>query len=302
MKTDPTPPFGRLLAILLATAFFTGGCQTAGVGVGVNRLREAQDAFNVAAALENRTQLVSTLGIPGADESLGTQLSQSPGEALISASQVRAGYAAALQSLRQIDEPERAQLQRDQLLGTVLSLQALSEWKLGLHEDALRSADQAAQAGAGLFPRDAAVIAALPGLIKIDLAYATIAAMEPRAPGNIESFEAVRQRLVGKPGQVDADSAVNDLRLARQKAGPLHPVTVYLIECQLAAFRNYQVAHQRVHGLNPPPDDPAAIEASHNLHELVEFLETMNARPLAAARLSFWRDNYAIVPESRPAR
>lgn len=277
-----------VLALLIAAA----GCQS------VSHLREAQNAFNAAATTDNRIRLAPVLGNPDTQAQVSVQLS-APMDTLAAASEVRSGYAVALQSLKQIDSQERAQLEKNKLWGAALSLRALAEWKLGLYDDALRSADQAAQLKEQLFPRDAAIVAALPGLIKIDLAYATIAAMTPGAGGNRDLLATVQRRLVGVPSDPRDDSAVNDLRHARQKAGPQHPVTIYLIECQLAAFRNYQIAYQKTHGRSPANDEPAATEAGRNLHDLAEFLKAERASDLATARVNFWQNNYSIVPTPR---
>ena len=272
-----------MLALLLAA------CQS------TNRLREAQDSFNAAAALENSAQLEPLFGKPG----LEAQLQKPAQNALADLSTARSGYAAALLSLKRIAGKDLDQLKADKLWGAALALQALTEWRLGKYDDALHTADDAAsKAGDQLYPRDAAVLTALPGLIKIDLAYDRIAAMTNGSPANSNLLTEVARRLVGVPGEKD-ESAVKDLQEARKKAGPTHPVNLYLMQAQLAAFRNYQVAFKRTHDANPDSNDPAKKEAQNNLFELQDLLKKLAAGPAGDSIVSSWKDAYNIIPIQR---
>jgi len=78
---------------ILVMALVLAGCQS------TNRLREAQDSFNAAAALENSAQLEPLIGKPG----LEAQLQKPAQNALADLSTARSGYAAA-----QFDEPRIA--------------------------------------------------------------------------------------------------------------------------------------------------------------------------------------------------
>lgn len=209
------------------------GCQS------INHLREAQDSFNAAAALENKTKWA----LLPAPEMQG-KLQQPPDQALADYNAIR------------------------------------------------QYADQ-------LFPRDAAVLQALPGLIKIDLAYQKITTMHPgdqeQNRALLENF--VQPRLVGLT-ETDTNNAVSILKQARRKAGKDHPVNVYLIQSQLAAFRNYQVAYQTTYGKSPGDDDFAKKEAEFNLGDLQSLCNELNAGPAGANLVKSW-ENYNLTPRTR---
>ena len=144
-------------AVALLWCVVVAGCAE------VNRLREAQDAFSRAAELENRARFEyrsDAGGFTGAAETTAA----------------RAGYGAALLELEQLsgDSRAKASLQADGLWGTALALRALCEWRLGLHDRALASAEEAAAAGDPLGPRDRTMMAALPGLVMTDQLFAKL--------------------------------------------------------------------------------------------------------------------------------
>jgi len=241
----------------------------------VNHLRDAQVSFSQAAELENTTRL-------SADNAfLSQQLSQAPDQALADLVLVRSGYAAALHSLRQADAKR---LSKDRLLGVALTLQSLTEWRLGQHEEALATQERAEREAVDqLMPRDAAMLAALPGLVKTDLAYAEILQMGDDAAENEALLtERLGPRLVGPAG------AVADLDLARSKVAANHPLQLYLIQCQLAAFRNYQVAWQKAVQENPPLNDPAFQAAQRHLAELKALGNTTDLTAVTEPLLEFW--------------
>jgi hypothetical protein len=168
---------------------------------------------------------------------------------------------------------DAASLQKDQLLGNALTLQALCEWRLGDFNAALSTAS-AAQKNAGdqLFPRDRALLVALPGLIKTDQGYDGILARKPF--GDIEAL------LVGPKG------AVVDLQAAREVADRDHPVQVYLIQAQLAAYRNFMVAQSRLRQGTPvPPDHAARVQANAELKELQRLTQQSPGGP---ALVQYW--------------
>lgn len=284
--------FGRDLLLLGALLLGLSGCQ------GVNRLREAQDSFTAAAEIENRQQLQSFLG----DAAVLADPAQGAERALSDLSLARSGYSAALLSLQKLSERDQARLRDDHLLGTAMTLQALAEWRLGNHEAALKTARAAQETLAEqIFPRDAAILIALKGLIKIDLAFERIAAMSTDLPAatNLETLAFVQGRLVG-PASGSETTAIDDLTAARNRVGSHHPLNVYLIQAQLAAYRNYQTAYKRAHGRNLPANDPARKEAGHQLHELQVLLDELEAGNAGKNLVLSWRDKYSINPEPRP--
>src|SRR5437667_12428466 len=78
--------------------------------VSINRLREAQDAFNQAAAAENTLRFDSTQPV------------SNPSDAPAAWSLARNGYASALLSLSKLEPKDQQSLQQDGLWGTALSL------------------------------------------------------------------------------------------------------------------------------------------------------------------------------------
>lgn len=218
------------------------GCTT------VDRLREAQDAFNQGAAAENAQRLV-----PG-----------NAADTLTSLTSVRTSYATALQSLEKLSDDEKKSLRDDGLWGAALTLKALCQWRLGEYDKALATAVEARKdTPEQIYPRDQALLLALPGLIKTDQAYAKIL--------DKQSFPAIKELLVGDAG------AVSDIRKARAAVGDKHPVQIYLIQAQLAAYRNYMVAVDELQQkATVPAGDPARLAAQDNLRQLNDVLRELS--------------------------
>jgi hypothetical protein len=272
-------PAGRrlcaaLIVILVATAAATG------CGTSVNRLREAQEAFNQAATAE--TQLQFDVEIP--EGPVQGQLARN--------TTIQNGYASALLSLGKIEQQDVERLKSDKLWGNVLALKALAQWKLGLLDQARQTAAEAQQAGADqLLPRDQALLLALPGLIKVDEAFAALQRLpaEPSAAQRAAALQNV-QLLVS-----DAVSAIDKGRVA---AGAAHPVQVYLIQAELAAFRNLQFAQETL-GEGDDRALPAArrAEVQRLLKELKCQTERLKAPP---SIVSYWAGRLTLTPEAGP--
>src|SRR5688572_9268208 len=141
---------GASLALL---ALIIAGCAS------TNRLREAQDAFNQAAAAENTLRFDAKAS-----------------DAVTSLGAVRSGYASALLSLDKLENSkDESRLRNDGLWGTALTLKALTQWRLGQFDKAIATAELAKQSASDqTYPRDQAIVAALPGLVKTDQAYSKI--------------------------------------------------------------------------------------------------------------------------------
>jgi hypothetical protein len=244
--------FPRVAAVTLALVLglLAAGCQT------VSSLREAQDTFNRAAAAENT--LRSDLNRP---------LDSGGGDTLIGLGSARSGYASALLILKRITSESPDKLRNDQLLGDALTLKALCEWRLGQFSNAVATAQSAQSAAADqLFPRDRALLRALPGLIKTDQAYLKI--MDQRPLMEIE------QLLVSGSG------ALADLQAAREVVDRDHPVQVFLLQSQLAAYRNFTVAEFRLNNnATVPVDHPARMKANTQLKELDRLSKATGAGP-----------------------
>jgi hypothetical protein len=243
--------------IMLVTV--TVGCAS------VNRLREAQDSFNQAAAAENTLRFDSLNPLQGGGSDTAATWSTS-----------RNGYASALLSLEQIDNNDKNQLRADGLWGSALTLKALSQWRLGLFPKALATASEAQKnSGDQIYPRDRAVLVALPGLIKTDQAYDKILNKKPLVE--------VLDLLTGPSG-----SLVN-IQNARLTVDKDHPVQVYLIQAQLAAYRNFLVAQDRLNNhATIAADDPARKNANEQLAELNRLLQAQQPGPAAQALIIYW--------------
>lgn len=276
------PPRRRLRAafivLLLLTAAATG-C-SGGIGTSTNRLREAQESFNQAAAAENSLRF-------------DNQLQEGPVQGqLASNTAIQNGYASALLSLGKIEQQDVERLKSDKLWGNVLALKALTQWKLGLLDQARQTATEAQQAGADqLLPRDQALLLALPGLIKVDEAFAALQRLpaEPSATQRATALQNV-QLLVS-----DAVTAIDKGRVA---AGAAHPVQVYLIQAELAAFRNLQFAHQTL-GEGDDRAFPTAKRA--DAQRLLKELKCQTDRLKAPASIvSYWAERLTLTPEAGP--
>jgi tetratricopeptide (TPR) repeat protein len=258
MKTErrfSNPWFlGRPITIALLVGL-AAGCAS------INHLREAQDAFNQAAATENALRFDTK----ASDAAAG----------LIA---VRSGYASALLSLEKLeDSKEQAQLRNDGLWGTALTLKALTQWRLGQFDKAIATADQAKQnAGDQVYPRDQAVMMALPGLVKTDQAYDKIV----RSNTTLVEVEGL---LIGERG------AVTDIQRARTQTDKDHPVQVYLLQAQLAAYRNYQVALDRLKNhATVSATDPARVQANAQLKELRRLLKAQQPGKPGEDLVNYW--------------
>jgi len=244
-------PVSLVTMIMLITV--TAGCAS------VNRLREAQDSFNQAAAAENTLRFDSN-----------------PADAVANLGSVRSGYASAVLSLDKIDDYDKKQLLDDGLWGSALTLKALSQWRLGLFSKALATASEAQKnSGEQMYPRDRAVLVALPGLIKTDQAYDKILNKKP--------LEEVLALLIGPSG------AIANIQNAQLSVDKDHPVQVYLIQAQLAAYRNYMVAQDRLNNhATIAADDPARMKANEQLVELNRLLQSQQPGPAAQTLISYW--------------
>ena len=179
----------------------------------------------------------------------------------------RSGYASALLILNRITSESADKLRSDQLLGNALTLKALCEWRLSQFSQAVATARSAQSAEAEpLFPRDRALLRALPGLIKTDQAYQKIMERKPLAE--------IEQLLVS------GDGANADIQAARELVDRDHPVQIYLLQAQLAAYRNFTVAEFRLNNnATLPMDHPARAKANIQLKELDRLCKATGAGP-----------------------
>jgi len=265
------------ILLLVATTAATG---CGGIGTSTDRLREAQESFNHAAAAENSLRF-------------DDQLQEGPVQGQVASNTaIQNGYASALLSLGKIEQQDVERLKSDKLWGNVLALKALTQWKLGLLDQARQTAAEAQQAGAEqLLPRDQALLMALPGLIKVDEAFTALQRVpaDPSAAQRATALQNV-QLLVS-----DAVTAIDKGRVA---AGATHPVQVYLIQAELAALRNLQFAQQTL-GEGDDRALPAAkrADAQRLLKELKCQAEKLKAPD---SIVSYWTGKLTLTPEPGP--
>jgi hypothetical protein len=271
----PRRPLGRLLLVLLLAMTAASGC-----GTSTNRLREAQESFNQAATAENELRF-------------DVELPEGPVQDPVARNTtIQNGYASALLSLGKLEQQDVEQLKSDKLWGNVLALKALAQWKLGLLDQARQTAAEAQQAGADqLLPRDQALLAALPGLIKVDEAFTAL----QRVPA--EPSPAQRATTLGNV-QLLVSDALTAIDRGRVAGGPAHPVQLYLIQAELAALRNLQVAHERL-GEGDDRTLPAARRA--DAQRLLKQLKCQTERLKAPATIvSYWVGKLTLTPEPGP--
>lgn len=203
----------------------------------VNKLRDAQAAFNDASTAETQVQLAPY-----------TSGSVNVGDLSLRAS---AGYARTVAILKGLSAKETDQLKADKLLGNALTIEALSYWRLKDYDNAAKVA--ASIDPSSLYTRDAAMVAALPGLIENSEANADINFEDPGY-----SFKTVsgKQCLFGNGTTTTGsnrknfdlingllDDAIQKLDDASGRLTPDEPVYAYLQQAHLAAFRNKLVAY-----------------------------------------------------------
>jgi len=279
-----------ILAVLIC---LTSGCLTINT---VNHLRQAQETFNKAASIENQSRFD-----PKKETDLNANIESSEG--LTSA---QSGYAAALVILRQMTDEEKDALKKEKLMGVKLTLEGLILWRLGKYEEALDITDQVeGQAKDQIYPRDSIIINALPDLIKIDLAYMMI--REAKYSNNEEKKKVLKDVV---PLLVEMDetkakrhwSAVQHIKAVRQKLNKNHPIQSYLIQAQLAAYRNYKVAYTSISGSTHKnvPDNKYKKEASYNLKDLEVLITTIEGSETSGKLKRYWGMRCNIKPEERP--
>ncbi|MEN9677670.1 MAG: hypothetical protein RIS76_3566 [Verrucomicrobiota bacterium] len=298
LMTSHRPRLSRLLpsVLLLGLLLALPACQS------TNRLREAQDAFNSAATQDNRSQLAE-LRLSGATAGLPAGWNQSPGAKLdgevVGTASSRAGYAAALLSLQHLSSDDVSKLKADKLWGTALTLKALAQWRLGQFDDALNTVRDAEKSANGqIYPRDAALLTALPGLIEIDYAYAQLPAFKANPTNATGILDTWRRRLVSTNST--PPSAIEQLRQAQIQAGGEGELAIYLTLSQLAAYRNFNEYYKTATGNTPPANDPAREEAGYALFELEKLIADQNGGQAGTDLVNSWKNRYVIVPKPRP--
>ena len=269
--------FRRCVFLFLALVF-----TVAGIGCAqVNHLREAQDAFNQAAHAENALRFNP---VPNA-------------EAVSLSAAARTGYAGVLVSLDRLDPQEISRLKGDKLWGNVLALKALTQWRLRLYPQAKKTATAALQLPFDeLHPRDRTLMTALPALIRIDQVHHFISLREGNENEEIskDNFDTnIRTPLL---------NATTILDEARRLVAPDEPIQIYLIQAQLAAYRNLKIGYRK---FSPEGRDsvPGAVknEAQDRLQDLSDvLLATIGSGNERSNLLLYWHKLIGLdAPDNR---
>jgi hypothetical protein len=258
------------LTLVLVTTLVVG-CAS------VNRLREAQESFNQAAALENELRFDAARQ----EGSVQAQVAQN--------TTIQNGYASALLSLDKLEATDVERLKQDKLWGNVLALKALTQWKLGLFDRARDTAREVQQVGADqVFPRDRALLLALPGLLKTDEAFAALQRVPAEPTPEQRASTLTNVQLLA----ADAGEAIDRGRGAVEAT---HPVQVYLIQARLAALRNLQSAHERLGDGDARTLPPARrLEVRRLLKELRCQAERRELKPEI---VGYWANRFTLTPE-----
>ena len=247
----------------------------------INHLREAQDAFNQAAHTENSLRF--------------NPLPNSEAASLSTAA--RTGYASVLVSLDRLDPQEVQRLRQDKLWGNVLALKALAQWRLRLYPHAKKTANAALELpGDELHPRDRTLMTALPALIRIDQVHHFISLREIQENEEISKsdFDAnIRTPLL---------NATSILDEARRLVAPDEPVQIYLIQAQLAAYRNLKIGYRKFapEGRDSVPSE-LKNEAQDRLQDLSDvLLATIGSGKERSNLLLYWHKLIGLnAPENR---
>jgi tetratricopeptide (TPR) repeat protein len=259
---------GRSIAVLILILLSIAG--VAGCA-DINRLREAQNAFDQAAQAENTLRFHP---VPGSEGSVTL------------AAAARAGYTSALTSLSKLSDADVQKLRQDKLWGNVLVLKAMAYWRLQNYAAALDTAQEALGLQPDdVHPRDKAILKALPGLIRIDQVYSFIAY---KALGENESMLVDEFQTSVESPLVNAEEI---LETARAVVLPNEPVQIYLIQAQLAAYRNLKTAFRKFKpGRDTVPDsNPMKKRAEGNIQDLSDILLVMtDAKEQRAELIRYW--------------
>jgi len=235
----------------------------------INHLREAQDAFNQAAYAENALRFNP---VPNS-------------EAASLSAAARTGYASVLISLDRLDSQEIGRLKEDKLWGNVLALKALTEWRLRLYPQAKKTAAAALDlTDDELHPRDRTLMTALPALIRIDQAHHFISLRERKE--NEEMPKNDFDANIGTP----LLNAATILDEARRLVAPDEPVQIYLIQAQLAAYRNLKIGYRKFapEGRDSVPGE-LKNQAQDRLQDLSDvLLATMGSGTERSNLLLYW--------------
>ena len=230
--------------VSLFLAFVLGGCTH------VNYLRDAQSAFNDAATAENQLRYRPAVLTPAVSNTAAGG-SADFSESVLSAA---VGYATVIATIESLEDDAQAtqKLEEDQLYGHALVLKALALWRLDRNDEAVKVSRHAVATG-DLAPRDAALMSAMPGLVKNDQVFAYLGRVGTftcthgtTTSGRMVCNDEFRENVVIPLGE-----AICETNAARGSVVAGHPVRKYLALSTLAAIKNAATACEKTRGLGP---------------------------------------------------
>jgi len=233
---------------------------------GAKALRNAQDAFNKAAAIDTQQVFKERQHIQP-DAELDKVLDTEKPEIY---------YRAALDYLESINDlADKQSLQNDGLWSTKLMLEALCHWKLGHYDEARAIANKGVKLATEIAePRDKVVLTILPALIKIDQAEAQT---EGEKPDESKFSRLLLEENYG------ARKHINDARLLTDKRLDLE---AYVTQVELSM---YQVWDRGI-GLRPGE----VTEVTKLLCDLYTQSQFSLTQPEALALATKWKSAFNV--------
>ncbi|MDZ4682527.1 MAG: hypothetical protein SH848_18685 [Saprospiraceae bacterium] len=224
--------------------------------VALKEYKKAQNAFNLGASLEMKQRTASSANdLPASpDLEILFPTTGQPDMSLKPASYYQNAYDQVTKALK-----VSGKLKSSDVLGEALAIKALAAWKLKKYEEA-REAAKVAGAELEIEPdagaRDKALMAAMGGLIAIDLAHDSISKMNKilldaaQKPENVTKEQATALYEQAKmhfeqfvfSRQISRNSlwqGIQTIDEAKMKAEPTHDIQRYLLMAQLSGLKNW---------------------------------------------------------------
>lgn len=140
------------LVTLLLTSCILAGCATPSIDL----VRQAQDSYNQAAQLNNQLSVFASHRV--SDQDIIRQVS------------INNMYSSVINSVEQLKPETVEQLKASSLYGSLLTIKAISHWRLGQFVQAADTAQNALSFTQGVLPRDQVINETMPHLIRNDQA------------------------------------------------------------------------------------------------------------------------------------
>lgn len=231
--TQSRSKWATCLPPLFVLLVFLSSCSTVLRVEHASKLQEAQDLFNEASEMENalKTEAI-TEGFMPLDN------------------RIDATYRTSHAMVSSLIREQRAAMTTDNILGTAYTLKALIEWRLEDYSSALHTVREVDSLNVNIFPRDEALLSALPSLISNDTAKQL---MDSRS----ENLDTVATLL---------NESINGLHALTDTIPSMNSMRLYFLTSQLAALKNW----------NDLLDKPKAyVKDSHSFDSLQKLRGTL---------------------------